>query len=353
MAEIATDVSHEIDMVVRLRDENNMTFAQIAEVMDFSESTAKRRYQAGMLLDDSLDDSLDDPVEDAGSTDEALEDFPEVEPLDIHVDTPWIPHNKGPIERFEPLTVVGDAIVTCDFHIPLHDPILINTMINVARIHKIKKLIIGGDYYNMETFSSFLPYQPEAALDIERYDGTYIMKALLQTFDEIIFIWGNHDFRLTRKLGFKRSFEECMRWMLSDLTEKEMKKIKFSELDYMYYYPEPKTDIVLPFGRKFRICHPRNFSSVPLTVGRKLAQKYNCSIITAHSHHFAIGVAPNGVDLVLEGGGFFDKDRTEYIQRTTNHHEWVQGFTMFKDGLPTLISPAIGNDVEYRKEVIS
>lgn len=326
----------EIAQVVAMKDENGMTFAQIAEALNFSETTAKRRYRSGtseLVLDER------------SATEETLTDFPIVAPLNLAVKTPWLADDKGPIERFAPLIAEGDAIVTCDLHIPLHDPVLLNTMINCARKNKIKKLLIGGDYWNMETFSSYLPYQPEAALDVERHDGNLIMKTLLKTFDQVDFIWGNHDHRLSRKLGFKKSFEECMRWMLSELTEDEFAKIRFSELDHMYYYPEGDE------GRKFRLCHPQNFSSVPLTVGRKLAQKYQCSIITAHSHHCAMGVAADGVNLCIEGGGFFDKHRTEYIQRTTSHHEWVQGFTMFKDGLPTLISPAIGNDVLYAKEV--
>lgn len=337
MTEILLELQQEVGLVQKYKNENNMSFAQIAELMGFSETTAKRRYKA----------SLDEISEEAPGAEETLEEFPDVIPQEIVVDGPFIPENKGPIERFAPLVRTGDCMVVMDLHIPLHDPGLINAMVACARENGLTKLIIAGDYFNMETFSSYLPYQPEAALDIERYDGALVMKTLLQTFDEIDFIWGNHDFRLTRKMGFKQSFEDCMRWMLSDLDKDEMDKIRFSDLDYMYYHPVSLTE-----GKKFRICHPRNFSSVPLTVGRKLAQKYQCSIITAHSHHCAIGIAPDGVNICIEGGGFFDKDRTEYIQRTTNHHEWVQGFVFFKDGLPNVISPAIGNDAPYREEVI-
>lgn len=326
---------HEAKEIRRLRDSLNMTFGAIATSLQMSETTVRRRYRAAILME-----AADETEEDA------LTDFPAAPELEIEVQGPFIPEDKETPERFKPLVYMGDAMVTCDYHIPLHDPSLINTMINCARKNEIKHLIIGGDYWNLDSVSSYLPHQPEAALDVERKDGNTIMKTLLETFETVDFIWGNHDFRLSKKLGFKKSFEECMRWMFSPLSEEEYSRIRVSELDHMDFYPEPDG-----LGKKYRICHPANFSSVPLTVGRKLAVKYGCSIITAHSHHCAIGAAPNGVDLVLEGGGFFAKDRTEYIQRTTSHHEWVQGFTMFKDGLPTVISPTIGNDVNYRKEV--
>lgn len=313
-----------------------MSFSEIAEIFDFSRKTAARRYATALV------EAIDG--EDITEDEELNGEFPEVADLNITVKSDYLEDDKTPIKRFAPLVRVGDAIVTCDFHIPLHQPALINLLVKAAKQEGINKLIIAGDYFNMETFSSYLPYQPEAALEIERHDGNLVMKTLLRTFDEIDLIWGNHDFRLSRKLGFKKSFEECMKWMLEGLSDEEMAKIRISELDYMYYYPESETQ-----GRQIRICHPRDYSKAPLTGAKALAEKHGCSIITAHSHHFAIGVAPDGYNLMIEGGGFFDKARTEYIQKSTKHPEWVPGFTIFKDGIPTLVSPVFGNDVFYEK----
>lgn len=324
---------NQINEIKRLRDEEELPWHQIAEKTGVPETTARRRYRAG-----SLAEAAEEIVE------QPLKDFPPIEPLNIKVKSAYLKSDKVPLERFKPLERKGDAIVTCDWHIPLHDPDLINVMIEYAKRKKIKSLIIAGDYFNMDSFSSYLPHQPEAAFDVERYDGNLIMKTLLKTFDSVDFFWGNHDFRLAKKLGFTKSFTECMKWCLSELTDEEFSKIRFSDLDYMHYRPGD--------GRVYRICHPENFSEVPLAVGRKLAIKHGCSVITAHSHHFGIGAATNGRDIVIEGGGFFNKDRTEYIQRSNTHHEWVTGFTSFKEGIPELVGPVFGNDVQYRKEVI-
>lgn len=324
------DLHTEVLEVKRLKDDEDLSFTEIGKRLGFSRKTAARRYAAALV--------------DAVEQDEE-QDFPEVPELEIEVHSDYLVNDKTPIERFTPLTREGDVMLTCDWHIPLHKPELINTMIQCAKREGINKLIIAGDYFNMETFSSFLPYQPEASLELERHDGNVVMKTLLRTFDEIDFIWGNHDFRLSRKLGFKKSFEECMQWMLGGLSEKEMEKLRFSELDYMHYYPEGEGS-----GRQFRICHPRDYSKSPLTGAKALSEKHGCSIFTAHSHHFAIGVAADGYNLLIEGGGFFDKTRTEYIQKSTKHPEWVTGFTFFKDGVPTLVGPTFGNDATYRKE---
>lgn len=325
-------VDEQILEVVRLREDENKTFAEIAEQLEVSDRTVRRRYEAGVLQ----------RTAGALSEDLMLEKFPEVEPLEIKAKN-FLPEEIEEIERFKPIVLTGDALLICDLHIPLYDPKQVNTMIRVAKKQHIKRLIVAGDFWNMDEHSSYPPVQPEAKFDIERKAGNLVMKTLLRWFEEIVFIWGNHDFRLTRSLGYKYSFTECMKWTFSSLTEEEMAKIKFSDLDYMYYYPAK--------GQKIRVCHPGSYSDVPLAVGLKLAKKYSCGIYTAHSHHFAIGVAPNGKDLIIEGGGFFDKNRTEYIQRSTYNHEWIQGFWFFKDGIPHGISPVLGNDLEYRKEV--
>lgn len=318
--------------VVRLREDENKTFLEIAEELEISDRTVRRRYEAG-ILHRSAD----------GLVDTELETFPGEDEIIVKVSSDFLNEEIAAIERFKPLVREGNAMLTCDFHIPLHDPSLINVLIRAAKKNRIKSLIIAGDFFNMDEFSSYPPVQPEAKFKIERKQGNLVLKTLLRWFDDIDIIWGNHDFRLARSMGYKYSFTECMKWCLSGLTEKEMAKLRFSDLDYMHYYPTP--------DRKIHICHPSNYSDVPLAVGLKLAKKYSCGVYTAHSHHCAIGVAPNGSDLIIEGGGFFDKTRTEYIQRTTYNHEWIQGFFFFKDGIPHMVSPVTGTDREYRKEV--
>lgn len=327
----------EINQVYTLR-ENNHSFNDIAKEMGFSERTARRRYEAA-LLKDAIDIAVD------------MTAIPTIEPLEITVDSDYIPENKKPIERFKPIVRTGDAIVTCDWHIPLHKPELINHMINYIKKHNIPGIIVGGDFLNMDSFSSFAQKQDEADLETERKDAITIVKTLLRSVEWIDFIWGNHEFRLSKRTGFSKSFTDTMKYMLAGLTEDELKKIRFSDLDHMYYYPEGITYLNqrnkeggIPKGRKFRICHPENFSSQPLVVARKLAQKYDCSIVCAHSHHLAMGFANNGRDIVIDGGGFYDKDRTEYVQRTNTHHEWTPGFFMFKDGVPHMVSPLLNNE---------
>jgi hypothetical protein len=294
--------------VAELRDKKKMPWKKIAERIGKSERTAQRWYKEAAELpkETKAQGKIRLLEEDNGVVD---------------------------VSRFAPMTASGDMIVTCDWHIPVHDPALVNAVIRKAHEEDIKTLIIGGDYFNMDSFSSYAPHQKDAGIEIEREQGLLIMDALLDTFDDIYIFWGNHDYRFARQLNYKISFIYAIKWMLADLGPKKLDRLHVSDVDYM----------ILEQEKTYRMSHQTNFSSVPLTVARKLATKYNQSIITAHSHHFAIGVALDGQNLCLEGGGLYDKAKTEYIQKTTTHHEWVPGFTMFKGGLPTLFSPVFGN----------
>lgn len=327
----------EIEEVIRLRDENNLTFKEIASKFSFSERTARRRYQVGIIRE-----SIGDLV------DHTLDTFPSVDTPSVEVKSDYIKEGVNSLERFKPMQIVGDAIVSPDWHIPLHDTSMVNILIGCAKKEKIDQLIIPGDFFHMENFGSYLPHQPEAAFEVEREEGNKIMKTLLRTFDCVYLGWGNHDYRLTRALGYKHSFSECMKWMFDGLSNDELSRVILTDLDYMIYKP---TAVANPI----RVCHPTNFSAIPLTIPRKLAMKYSTGVLSAHSHHLSLGIAPNGKDLIMEAGGLFSKEKTEYIQRTTANHEWVSGFIMFKFGQPHLISKALHNTLKYepKKEVTS
>lgn len=307
--------------VLRLRDEEELTFDEIGRRLGVSRQTASRRYKAGLLL--TIDDIDVDLMDDRNIY------IPEIQ-------SDFIAEDRHELERFKPLRTVGDAIVTADWHIPLHDPVMVNAVIETAKETNIKTLIIAGDLVHAETAGSYLPHQPEASQEQEEQDANIIIKTLLRTFDTIKLSWGNHDYRYSRATGYKHSFTECMRHLLRGLSEEELGRLCFSDLDYQEYWP-------LAGERKIRICHQENFSKVPLTVPKALAHIYGCGVIAAHSHHCAMGVAENGEDLIFEVGGLFHPARTEYIQRTTTNHNWVQGFIYFKDGVPYIKSPKFKN----------
>lgn len=230
----------------------------------------------------------------------------------------------------QPIVVEGNAMITGDWHVPIYDPGLVNKMIDKARELELTTLIIGGDFFNFDSLSQYDPKQDDAGLDREWNEGIAVMRVLLETFDRIIYIWGNHDARMHKSLGFKVRFADAMRMMFGPLGDEALDRIEFSNLDHC---------ILVSGERQYYLCHPANYTSIPLSSARKIANKVNMNVFVFHSHHCAIGFAEDGEKIVVEGGGLFDKDKTAYLKRSTTFPTWAQGYSWVIDGVPSVYSP--------------
>lgn len=286
----------------RMAVEKNMSNRKIADALGVNESTI-RRGLATMRISRHL-----------------LPTEPSVtERLDVKWDTPIVaPFN----ERYA---------ITADWHIPLYDVEYANTFIQDAKARGVSKLIIAGDFFNFDALSQYHPKQEGAGVEGEIDEAHMVMRTLLETFDLIYFLWGNHDARLHKSLGYALKFQETMKMVFGPLGDDALSRLRFTNLDHMWIGDED--------DERWYICHPGNYTRVPLSTARTLATKYNANIITAHSHHCAIGYGIDGYRVVAEIGGFFDRDKTAYLQRSTTFPTWAQGYAFLEDGRLTVQSP--------------
>lgn len=212
----------------------------------------------------------------------------------------------------------GPGAIASDFHLPLTNWGLVNEFIDHARdIKATKWLAIAGDFFNIDSLSQFDFKQPTSTLHAEQYAGNTVMKKLLETFDKIYFSWGNHDARVHKALGYNVDFATAMKMMLFELSDEEMSRITFSNLDHII--------VNSPRGA-YRINHPKSYSATPLTQARNMASKFLCHVVNAHSHHTAISHDVSGQYVCAELGGFFQTNKTMYLQRTTSFAEWQPGY---------------------------
>lgn len=235
------------------------------------------------------------------------------------------------VELDQPLTITGDVGITADFHIPLYDPEYVNTMIETFRDAGIKTLVVGGDFLNMDELSRFDDKQSSAGLEFEIGEAVKVMEVLTESFDRIVYMWGNHDARLHKALGLKLQFKHAMKLIFNELDKEGLTKIEFTNLDHVW--------VETAEGERWYICHPASYTRVPLTTARVLSAKFDAHVITAHSHHCAVGYAIDGEHVVAEIGGLFDKTKTAYLQRTVTNPTWTQGFALLKDGKLRVHSP--------------
>lgn len=212
----------------------------------------------------------------------------------------------------------GAGAVTADWHLPLTDFQLVNSFIDHARdVQATNWLLIAGDWFNIDALSAFDFKQDTASLPKEIEASTETMDRLLDTFEDVVLSWGNHDARVHKALGYKVSFAQAMRLMFAELDPEKVARIRFTNLDHVY--------VDTPRG-PYYVAHPKSYNSNPLTSARKIATIQHSHVITGHSHHTALGHDPSGKFVCAEIGGFFDATKTAYLQRTTTYPKWQNGY---------------------------
>jgi len=211
----------------------------------------------------------------------------------------------------------GGIAVTADWHHPLSRYDLVNEFLDHAAELEIRSLAVVGDWFNMDSLSAFDNKQDAANLVRELEYSSATMERVGALFDRIYFTWGNHDARFHKVLGYKVQFKKAMRMLFEDVAPNVIDKITFTNLDHMW--------VATPRGPWY-LAHPKTYSSVPLTNGRRLASKMLANVITGHSHHTAVGHDVSGKFVVAEIGGFFDRDQTAYLQRSTTYPNWQNGY---------------------------
>lgn len=255
----------------------------------------------------------------------------------------------------------GDYLILCDTHIPYHDAEFIQHCIKRAIDAGIHRLILGGDVLEQNAFSHWPgDFQPNKSKIIsaelekelrdvaDKADATtrasildklaganrqpgdageeikearIVLKQIGESFDEIVYIMGNHESWTLRLLD--RVLPSADIGVLFGLGP----KWKLTP----YYWCELTSG-----GKLWRVTHPKNSTKGS---GKKLAPKYKANIIMAHGHHFAIMSAPDGELISIEPGACNDRRRIAHEnQRDTSGDMHTLGAVMIKDGKAILLN---------------
>lgn len=223
------------------------------------------------------------------------------------------------IEKPLRIAVSNPVDITADYHFPLTRYDLVERLLEDAETEGCKTLAIAGDLFHADTPSSFDYKQDSADMQTEKRTGTEFVDAAAEVYDEIIVSWGNHDARYQKRLSYGVDFITTMKMMLEACRAETKAKIRWTNLDHFYLYTGDERE------QTWYVCHPKSYSSVPLTQSRRIASKELCNVITAHSHHHAAGHDISGRFTCAEIGGYFNRTITEYLQRSTSFPNWQNG----------------------------
>lgn len=223
------------------------------------------------------------------------------------------------IEKPLMLRVTTPVTITADYHFPLARYDLIEKMLDDAE--KGSTLVCAGDLLHADTPSSFDYKQKSADMDTEMETASAFINSAAEVFDTIVLSWGNHDARYQKRMNYGVDFVKTMKMLLVDARPAALSKVKWTNLDHVILQTSEK-------GAQgdWYVCHPKTYSSNPLTQARRIASKELCNVVTAHSHHHAVGHDVSGQFVCAEIGGFFDRTVTEYLQRSTQFPNWQNGY---------------------------
>lgn len=230
-------------------------------------------------------------------------------------------HEPLPWKIGEPWKLSGDWMVIGDIHVPCTDWHLAGLVVSVARKHKIKRLLIGGDLFNMDAFSLYDVLVEPPSWAQERDAAKALLENYLEWFVEIRMLMGNHERRLQRFTAGA-----------------------FSEVDLLALITTNKNVSLSPYGYcmvdDWLITHPKNYRQLPLSQANDLSMLNECNVISFHEHHLAKGYSKSGKHIVINGGSLADETKIPYMRldnRPTPKSK--RGFSKLQNGVGDIFGP--------------
>lgn len=221
-----------------------------------------------------------------------------------------------------PITLQGDSLIVGDVHVPTTDYAFAGLVTRVAAKHNVKRLIVAGDMFNMDSFSTYDAVVDQPSWHQERDAARQLFHDWLDWFDEIVIIMGNHDRRLQKWAGGQLDETDIFGMVATS------PKIRTSNYGYL---------TVKTSQGDYMVTHSKNYSINQLTVANELAQKYQCHMITHHEHHTALGWDRFGRYVLVNNGGLFDQSQMAYVVLDSGKNPVMKNsFCMLKNGVPRL-----------------
>lgn len=224
----------------------------------------------------------------------------------------------------EPIAISGNAIITGDWQLPTTDYEFMKRIMHIGllELESPRKLIIAGDFLNNDAFSGYDDTVPSPRFNTEIKACKRVLDDLLRVFDEVVIFMGNHERRSQRKTKGQLTAELLFTLITTD------ERVTVSPHGFMELTSN---------GELYRVTHAKNYSVNQLTVADALAHKELCHIIQHHEHHLAIGYDRYKNFLIINNGGVFSQQDMAYVViDDSKHANMANGFTMVKDGVPTL-----------------
>jgi predicted phosphodiesterase len=170
-----------------------------------------------------------------------------------------------------PPTVPNSTLVLADLHCPYQNNEFIDRVVKLAKSWGINNVVILGDLLDLEQYSSYI-YDESKIIEQGLAAAEHITDVTLADFPSILWLMGNHEERLYKRLGKDQISQDRLKRLVTTSD-----RVSFSR---MYY--------AMTEDGSWMICHPGNYSRP--NPGGLIAQycaKYQCNVIAGHMHLIA------------------------------------------------------------------
>lgn len=229
----------------------------------------------------------------------------------------------APLHLGTPMELVGDRMIVGDVHLPTTRFGYAELVGLVAAKHmkRPRHLLIAGDLFNFDRFSSFSAVVQAPSWETERAAAKRLFSLWFETFDKIEMFAGNHERRLQK-------------WLAGEMGEETFAGLIYGNPD-KFRLSNYGWCTVKSGGVSWRVTHPKNYSVNQLVTADTLANKYQSHIISFHEHHLSAGWDRYKHYMVVNGGSLADESQIPYMTLDDNKaSRSAAGFVMLKNGTP-------------------
>ena len=218
----------------------------------------------------------------------------------------------------------GNYIIVGDVQLPTTDWEFASYVPLVAKNFGIRKLVIAGDFLNVDSFSRYPITERLPAIMDEFAAAKELLDSWDDAFDEIEYIPGNHEKRF-------------MRWSNGHLGMEVLGRLL--DNDKLRVYSSTRI-VVVSGGVSWRVTHQNGYSVHTGNVGGQLAHKFQTNVITHHEHSVGIMRDKWNHYTVVSNGGLHDEKTMHYVQEYDNTRKTMsQSFVMLDNGVAHLLTP--------------
>ncbi len=255
--------------------------------------------------------------------------------------------------KYQPRPGSHLVLVLPDLHLPYQDQAALDCVMTAHAALKPKKTVILGDWLDCQAFSqhpvkSFAEERAHGFFESEIKPCRELLDELEKNTDEIVFIEGNHEFRLERTIlqlgGDMADLFELVspKRLLSEGRQKPFKFIPYSPRG------ETLDQSTYKIADDLRALH--GWTHSVHASAQHLAKAKTCSVIHGHTHRRqSYETRDPFTNRVLMGFCPGTLSRLQPIYQTNNPTEWTHGFSLIwvSDELDrwTAYSPRIDDGV--------